>query len=141
MSQGKLNKVESLEMAQSLIQQGRTYILNKMFNENKSTVSEGLSKFKNVEQRLSLQILMAADSAYAHEKIIQAFSVNGQFDKIILYFNQNYYKPDWLNIIKNLVMFNTPAAANSCKVICNRANGNILIDINQVFDIFQSQKK
>ena len=142
MSQGKLNKVESLEMAQPLVQQGRTDILNKMFNENKFTASEELSELvKNLDQRLSLQILMASGSASAHEKIIQAFAANGQFDKIIPYCNQNNYKPDWLNIIKNLVMVNAPAAANLCKVICNRANGNILVDINQVIDIFQSQKK
>ena len=142
MSQGKLNKVESLEMAQPLVQQGRTDILNKMFNENKFTPSEELSELvKNLDQRLSLQILMASGSASAHEKIIQAFAANGQFDKIMPYCNQNNYKPDWLNIIKNLVMVNAPAAANLCKVICNRANGNILVDINQVIDIFQSQKK
>ena len=142
MSQGKLNKVESMEMAQPLVQQGRTDILNKMFNENKFTASEELSELvKNLDQRLSLQILMASGSASAHEKIIQAFASNGQFDKIIPYCNQNNYRPDWLNIIKNLVMVNAPAAANLCKVICNRANGNIMVDINQVIDIFQSQKK
>ena len=142
MSQGKLNKVESIEMAQPLVQQGRADILNKMFSENKFTASEELSELvKNVDQRLSLQILMASGSASAHEKIIQAFAANGQFDKIIPYCNQNNYKPDWLNIIKNLVNVNAPAAANLCKVICNRANGNIMVDINQVVDIFQSQKK
>jgi clathrin heavy chain len=142
MSQGKLNKVESIEMAQPLVQQGRADILNKMFSENKFTASEELSELvKNVDQRLSLQILMASGSASAHEKIIQAFAANGQFDKIIPYCNQNNYKPDWLNIIKNLVNVNASAAANLCKVICNRANGNIMVDINQVVDIFQSQKK
>ena len=142
MSQGKLNKIESIEMAQPLVQQGRTDILNKMFSENKFTASEELSELvKNLDQRLSLQILMASGSASAHEKIIQAFAANGQFDKIIPYCNQNNYKPDWLNIIRNLVVVNAPAAANLCKVICNRANGNILVDINQVIEIFQSQKK
>ena len=142
MSQGKLNKVESVEMAKPLVQQGRMDILNNMFRENKFTASEELSELvKNVDQRLSLQILMASGSASAHEKIIQAFAANNQFDKIIPYCNQNNYKPDWLNILKSLVATNAPAAANLCKVICNRANGNILVDINQVIDIFQSQKK
>ena len=142
MNQGKLNKVESCEMAKPLIQQNRTDILNNMFRENKFTASEELSELvKNVDQRLSLQILMASGSASAHEKIIQAFAANNQFDKIIPYCNQNNYKPDWLNIIRGLVATNAPAAANLCKVICNRANGNILVDINQVIDIFQSQKK
>ena len=142
MSQGKLNKVESCEMAKPLVQQGRTDILNNMFRENKFTASEELSELvKNLDQRLSLQILMASGSASAHEKIIQAFASNGQFDKIMPYCNQNNYKPDWLNIIRNLVTTNSAAAANLCKAICNRANGNILVDINQVIDIFQSQKK
>jgi len=84
MTQGKLNKVESIEMAQALVQQNRADILNKMFNENKFTASEELSELvKNVDQRLSLQILMASGSASAHEKIIQAFAANGQFDKIM----------------------------------------------------------
>ena len=142
MTQGKLNKVESIEMAQALVQQNRADILNKMFGENKFTASEELSELvKNVDQRLSLQILMASGSASAHEKIIQAFAANGQFDKIMPYCNQNNYKPDWLNIIRNLVNVNASAAANLCKVICNRANGNIMVDINQVIEIFQSQKK
>jgi clathrin heavy chain len=142
MSQGKLNKVESCEMAKPLVQQGRIDMLNNMFRENKFTASEELSELvKNADQRLSLQILMASGSASAHEKIIQAFAANNQFDKIIPYCNQNNYKPDWLNILKSLVATNAPAAANLCKVICNRANGNILVDINQVIDIFQSQKK
>ena len=142
MNQGKLNKVESIEMAKPLIQQQRLDILNNFFRENKFTASEELSELvKNVDQRLSLQILMASGSASAHEKIIQAFAANNQFDKIIPYCNQNNYKPDWLNIIRGLVATNAPAAANLCKVICNRANGNILVDINQVIEIFQSQKK
>ena len=119
MNQGKLNKVESCEMAKPLIQQNRTDILNNMFRENKFTASEELSELvKNVDQRLSLQILMASGSASAHEKIIQAFAANNQFDKIIPYCNQNNYKPDWLNIIRGLVATNAPAAANLCKVIC-----------------------
>ena len=84
MSQGKLNKVESCEMAKPLVQQGRIDMLNNMFRENKFTASEELSELvKNADQRLSLQILMASGSASAHEKIIQAFAANNQFDKII----------------------------------------------------------
>jgi clathrin heavy chain len=142
MNMGKLNKIESIAMAQPLVQQGRADILNKMFNENKFTASEELSEaVKNVDQRLSLQILMASGSASAHEKIIQAMAMNNQLDKIVPYCNQNNYKPDWIKIIRNLVATNAPAAATLCKQICNRANGNILVDINQVIDAFQEQKK
>ena len=85
MSQGKLNKIESIEMAQPLVQQGRADILNKMFNENKFTASEELSELvKNTDQRLSLQILMASGSASAHEKIIQAFAANDNLIKLCL---------------------------------------------------------
>ena len=142
MSQGRLNKIESVEMATPLVNQGRTDLLNKWFQENKFTASEELSELvKNLDQKLSLQILMSSGSASAHDKIIQAFASNGQFDKIMPYCNQNNYKPDWINVIKGLVMTNASAAANLCKIVCNRANGNVMVDINQIIEVFQSQKK
>ena len=138
MAQGRLNKIESIEMATTLVQQGRTDLLNKWFQENKFTSSEELSELvKNLDQKLSLQILMTSGSASAHDKIIQAFAANGQFDKIMPYCNQNNYKPDWVNVIKGLVVTNASAAANLCKIVCNRANGNVMVDINQIIDAFQ----
>ena len=142
MEKGKLNKIESVEMSRPLVAQNRTDLLNKWFNENKFTCSEELSELvKGVDQNLSLKILMASGSASAHEKIIEAFASAGQVDKILPYCNQNNYSPDWVNLLKNIVNSNPQAAANLCKLICNRNTGTKLIDVNQIVEIFQSRQK
>ena len=139
---GKLNAVESVEMSRNLVAQNRVDLLNNWFNENKFTCSEELSELvKAVDPNLSLKILMASGSANAHGKIIEAFCVAGQFDKILPYCNQNNFKPVWENLLKNIISLNPQAAAGLCKVICNRNTGTMLIDINQVVEIFVSRQR
>lgn len=139
---GKLNAIESLEMTKPLVQQNRTDLLNKWFVENKFTCTEELSELvKAVDPNLSLKILMASGSAAAHGKIIEAFCSAGQFDKIFPYCQQQNYKPDWVALLKNIIAVNPAGAAGLCKVICNRNTGTVLIDINQVVEIFVSRQK
>ena len=113
---GKLNGVESLEMAKTLVPQGRADLLNKWFTENKFTCTEELSELvKAVDPQLSLKMLMASGSAAAHGKIIEAFCSAGQFDKIFPYCQQNNYKPDWVALLKNIIAVNPAGAAGLCK--------------------------
>ena len=142
MEKDKLNGIESVEMSRPLVAQNRTDLLNKWFNEDKFTCTEQLSELvKGVDQQLSLKILMKSGSASAHSKIIEAFAAAGQVDKILPYCNQNNYKPDWVELLKNIVNTNAQAAANLCKVICNRNTGTMLIDVNNVVEIFSSRQK
>ena len=142
MEKDKLNGIESVEMSRPLVAQNRTDLLNKWFNEDKFTCTEQLSELvKGVDQQLSLKILMKSGSASAHSKIIEAFAAAGQVDKILPYCNQNNYKPDWVELLKNIVNTNPQAAANLCKVICNRNTGTMLIDVNNVVEIFSSRQK
>ena len=85
LSIGKLNKVESLELARLLVAQNRQDILNKMFNENKFTSSDELHELvKYVDQRLSIKILMASYNHTSYEKTIHAFAKKKNDNKIEL---------------------------------------------------------
>jgi clathrin heavy chain len=146
MEKGKLNKVESIEIVKTLIpmimQTNNIDPLEKLLNEGKLTASEELSEMVNkVNPQMGLKILLASGSPSAHGKIVEGLVSTGQFDKIFTYCQQNQYKPDWVTLLRNVIVVNPEAAAGLSKVICNRQTSTYLIDVNTIIEIFTSRKR
>jgi clathrin heavy chain len=142
MEKGKLNSVETLEIVKPLVLQQKKQVIEAWFNENKFTCSEELSEIvKTIDPQLSLKMLLSSGSPGAHSKVIEGLCQTGQVDKVFAYCNQNNYRPDYVALLRTIVMVNPEAACNLSSLICNRQTGSNLVDVNTIIEIFQSRKR
>ena len=142
MEKGKFNKVESIEITKTLINSAKKNLIEEWFNQGKYTCSEELSELvKNVDQPLSLKMLLAAGSPNAHAKIIEGLAQTNQTDKIMAYCQTNNFRPDWVTLLRNVIVSNSDAAVGIAKTVCNRQTNTYLIDINTIIEIFATRKK
>ena len=71
------------------------------------------------------------------DKVIQGLIETDQFDKILPYCQKTNYTPDWIKILRAMIMTNPQAASNLAKMITARdANGNPKTPIEGVLQIF-----
>merc|ERR1719305_1434666 len=83
LEKGKLNAMESIELAKPVIQQGKQQLLQKWISEDKLECTEELGDaVKMVDAQLALSVYLRAS---ASPKVIQCFLETGQFDKIMVY--------------------------------------------------------
>jgi clathrin heavy chain len=142
MEKGKMNLIESVEICKPLVMQGKKNVIETWFNSGKFTCSEELAELvKQIDPNLGLQILLQSGSPSAHSKVLEGLVATNQFDKIFAYCQQNAYKPDWITLLRNVIMVNPEAATGLAKTICNRQTNTYLIDVNTVIEIFQSRDK
>ncbi len=108
LEKGKLNAMESIELAKPVIQQGKQQLLQKWIGEDKLECTEELGDLiKMVYAQLALSVYLRAS---ASPKVIQCFMETGQFDKIMVYCQKVSYTPDWGFLLSNIVRMN-PAGA------------------------------
>ncbi len=133
LEKGKLNRVESLELARPVLQQGRGNLLEKWLTEDKLECSEELGDI--VVQHDANMALSVYLRAKVPEKVINCFVQRGEFDKIVMYASQVGYRCDYTFMLQNLVRMN-PVAAGDFATKLATAQGGALIDVNQVVEIF-----
>lgn len=87
---GPINILESIELAKPVVAQGRLEFVQKMLKEKKLFCSEELGDIvKPLYISLSLSIYIAAGCS---AKVMQSFVELGQYDKVIEYAKQSYYR-------------------------------------------------
>uniref|UniRef100_A0A7S1G8A3 Clathrin heavy chain n=2 Tax=Bicosoecida sp. CB-2014 TaxID=1486930 RepID=A0A7S1G8A3_9STRA len=134
MEQGKLNKVESVELARPALQQGKPQLVEKWLSEDKVECSEMLGDLvAPYNAALALQVYLR--SGEAHEKVINCYMSTGEIDKIVPYANKHGYVPNYPFMLQNLVHAN-PKAAQELASQLYRNEGGPLIEVNQVIEIF-----
>lgn len=142
MSKGKLNEVESVEIAKPLVMQNKKDYIENWFKEGKFTCSEELADLiKPIDNQLSLKILFQSGSPNAHAKIVEGLVNTKQYDKIFPYCQQYSYKPNYAEIIKNVINTSPEAALGLAKLVCSRESNTYLVDVNTIFEIFASKKR
>ncbi|CAM9906461.1 unnamed protein product, partial [Choristocarpus tenellus] len=83
LEKGKLNAMESIELARPVLTQGRTDMLEKWLTEDKLACSEELGDIvAQVDANMALSVYLNAN---ASEKVVHAFSQRGEFDKMVAY--------------------------------------------------------
>lgn len=127
---GKLNKIESLELARIVLQQQRKQLLEGWLGEDKLECSEELGDLvKPFDVKLALGIYVKANS---HSKVCLALAETGQYDKIVLYAQKVNFNADWKFLLNNLLNVNPEAASSFAQ---NLINGKLL-DLNVAVDMF-----
>jgi clathrin heavy chain len=133
MEKGKLNSMESVELARPVLQQGKKDMLEKWIKEDKLTFSEELADLiKPLDANLALVMYSKAE---AHGKVVITLAEMGQHDRIPSYCQKFNYKADFMGIISSLVNVNPDAAANFAKSLVGGPSGS-LIDVNTVVEMF-----
>lgn len=136
LEKGKLNQLESIELARPVIQQGRANLLEKWISEDKLEMTEELGDLlMAVDTNLALTVYLRAN---ASEKVINCFVQRGEFDKIVGYASRVGYRVDYAFLLQQLVRSNPQAAVELAKKLVSNDGGPQLIDANTVLEIFMS---
>ncbi|KAJ8601991.1 hypothetical protein CTAYLR_002731 [Chrysophaeum taylorii] len=145
LEKGKLNQLESIELAKPVLQQGRTQFLEKWLTEDKLECSEELGDLVMQSSRSvlfeQLSDVNMALSVYLRanvpEKAINCFLQRGEFDKIAAYATKVGYRCDYSFMLSSLVRQNPQGALEFAKQL---ANGS-LVDPNTVVEIFMGANR
>mmetsp|Transcript_21715 Transcript_21715/g.40605 ORF Transcript_21715/g.40605 Transcript_21715/m.40605 type:complete len:1699 (-) Transcript_21715:62-5158(-) len=133
LEKGKLNAVETTELAQRVIQQGRQQMLENWLKEDKLECTEALGDLViKADPKMALSIYLRAN---VPEKVVQCFMLNGDYQNIVAYSVKVGYQPDYAFMLQNLVRQNPKAAEEFAKSLVSNEGGR-LIDVGQVVDIF-----
>jgi clathrin heavy chain len=136
LEKGKLNHLESVELARPVIAQGRPQLLEKWLNEDKLEMTEELGDLIfPVDVNMALTIYLRANIA---EKVINCYMQRGEFDKIVTYAARVKYHVDYSFMLQQLVRSNPTGALEFAKKLVNNESGVQLIDANTVLEIFMS---
>lgn len=132
LEKGKLNQLESIELARPVLQQGRANLLEKWLGEDKLECSEELGDIvAPVDVNLALSVYLRAN---VPDKVINCYVQRGEFDKIVQYATKVGYQCDYTYMLQGLVRSNPQGAAEFAKQLALSG----LIDANAVVDIFMS---
>ncbi|CAM9388478.1 unnamed protein product [Ascophyllum nodosum] len=134
LERGKLNSMESLELTRPVLGQGRTDMLEKWLTEDKLECSEELGDLiSRVDSNMALSVYLRANAA---EKVVNAFSQRGEFDKMVAYASKVGYRCDYTSMLQNMVRTNPQGALAFAKKAATTEPPQI--DPNQVVEIFMS---
>ncbi|XP_019062556.1 clathrin heavy chain 2 isoform X2 [Fukomys damarensis] len=132
LDQGQLNKLESLELCQLVLQQGRRHLLEKWLKEDKLECSEELGDLvKTSDTTLALSVYLRAN---VPSKVIQCFAETGQFQKIVLYAKKVGYAPDWIFLLRSVMWVSPEQGLQLSQMLVQ--DEEPLANINQIVDIF-----
>lgn len=134
LEKGKLNHLESVELAKPVLQQGRPQLLEKWLLEDKLEMSEELGDLVvQMDVNMALTIYLKANIP---EKVINCFMQRGEFDKIVAYASKINYRVDYTFMLQQLVRSNPQGALDMAKKLVNPDQGPQLIDINSALETF-----
>ena len=138
METGKLNKVESIELARPALQQSKVALVEKWLGDDKLTCSEALGDMiMALNSKLALSVYLR--SGEAHEKVVQALLATGDFAKIVPYALKFSYRPNFMFILQQLAHANAKAAEELAKQLVKEpaALGQpALLEIPSIIDVF-----
>lgn len=136
LDKGSLNQHESIELAQPVLAQNRTQLLQKWLGENKLECSEQLGDMiRPHDLPMALAVYLKANIP---QKVVAGFAETGQFEKILPYCAQSGYQPDFIQLLHHIVRVNPEKGAEFATSLANHEGGS-LVDLERVVDIFQSQ--
>lgn len=136
LKKGKLNKIESIELARPVLKAntpaGRKHIED-WIKEEKLEYSEDLGDLlRNHDLKLSCSVYLRSKCP---EKAIGCFLQLGQYKKIIAYSTSVNFKPDYAHLVTQLHRVNREQAKEFSISLCNHSGGP-LINVKVIVDIF-----
>jgi len=131
---GKLNAIETIELARRVLQQGRQQMLENWLKEDKLECSEEFGDMVvQVDPNMALSIYLRAN---VPAKVVHCFMLSGKFENIVAYSLKVGYTPDYILMLQNLVRQNPKQAEDFAKSLVNNNGGHPLVEIGMVVDVF-----
>ncbi|CAN0107379.1 unnamed protein product, partial [Phaeothamnion confervicola] len=114
LEKGKLNAMESIELARPVLAQGRTDMLEKWLTEaSLLECSEELGDLvSQADTNMALSVYLRAN---VPDKVVQCFVQRGEFDKMVAYSAKVGYRCDYTFMLQNMVRQNPVGAAEFAK--------------------------
>ena len=139
MQHGKLNELETAELARVVLAQGRAELLQKWMREDKITPSEELGDLvQRFDPNLALE--MYQSSGQSHEKVINCYLAAGQYDKIVPYARRHGFDPNYESILDNLIKTD-PSSAQGFATSLVKCDGRPLVSIETAMDKFRRHNR
>ncbi|CAK7563496.1 MAG: Clathrin heavy chain [Sporothrix epigloea] len=136
LDKGALNMTETLELAQPVVAQRRTELLEKWTKEEKLYSSEQLGDMvRPLDLALALRIYVKANVPH---KVVASLAQANRFNEIIPYATKAGYTPDYLQLLQHVARANPDKAVEFATMLANNESGP-LIDLERAVDVFQSQ--
>lgn len=130
----RLNAIESVELAQPVIQSGKIHLIEQWMKEQKLTMSNELGDIiRAANPQMALKIYQESGSP---DKVIQGLIETGQLDKIGPYCQAQGHSPDFVSILRQIMPVNPQSAVNLAKMVTNRDQGPPKANIDQVTQVF-----
>lgn len=132
LNKGKLNAVESVELARPAIASGRVQMVEGWLKEDKLECSEQLGDMLvPVDPKLALGVYLRGN---APDKVIQAYLHMGDFGAVVQFAKKANHHPDYVILLQNLVRQDPKKAEAFAKMLV--ADVPPLVNISTVVDIF-----
>lgn len=129
---GKLNEVESVQLARPVMMQGKLDLIERWVAEDKLTATRELGDMiKTVNVSLALAVYLRAECS---PMVVQCLAETGEFDKLLAYAAHVKYTPDWMMILANVARVNPSGAKDLALRIVHQSAGKV--DVNAIVDIF-----
>ena len=135
LEKGKLNSLETIELAKPVLQQGRPQLLEKWLSEGKLDMSEELGDLV-VQQDVGMALTIYLQAGVP-EKVINCYMQRGEFDKVAEYATRVNYRVDYTYLLSQLVRSNPQGALDLAKKLAVPDNGGPpQLDINATLETF-----
>jgi len=132
LEKGKLNAVESVELAKPVVQQQRTPMLEQWLKEDKLECSEALGDLvAQLDPKMALSIYVKGN---APDKVITCLLHMGDFANVVAYARKSGHHPDFTILLQNLVRQDPKKAEAFAKMLV--AEQPPLVNVGVVVDVF-----
>jgi clathrin heavy chain len=134
LAKGKLNGVESAELAKIVLAKGGMAYVKQQYDEQKLTVTEDLGDV--VAQHDGDLAMKMYHSVNAHHKVVNVLLARNETHKAVEYCRRANYSPDWRLVLNNFVRAKPDDAVNLALMLHNDMGDKPLIDPLEVVDMF-----
>eukprot|EP00211_Chloroparvula_japonica_P000498 CAMPEP_0119134882 /NCGR_PEP_ID=MMETSP1310-20130426/18147_1 /TAXON_ID=464262 /ORGANISM="Genus nov. species nov., Strain RCC2339" /LENGTH=1640 /DNA_ID=CAMNT_0007125725 /DNA_START=25 /DNA_END=4944 /DNA_ORIENTATION=+ len=133
LQKGKLNSLESVELARLVLSQNKKQLLENWMNEDKLECSEELGDMIKAtgDADLALKVYMKGQVT---QKVVAIFAERGQFEELVKFSSSAGYTPDYMYLMQSLLMSNGQAAAKLAIMIAQQPGPPI--EVNALADLF-----
>lgn len=135
----KLNALESIELMRPVVAQQRRELVEKWLKENKLECTEELGDIvKPLEAKFALSIYVRAQ---CHQKVINCFVEQGQYEQIVQYVKKVGFQADYTQLLRGMIQVNPEGAANFAKSLLGGDDGSTLINLDNVIQVFMESNQ
>ena len=133
LQRGKLNVLESVELARLVLSQNKKQLLENWMNEDKLECGEELGDLVKAAGDLDLAQKVYMKGGVT-KKVVAIFAEKGQFEELVKFSTTAGFKPDYMYIMQTLLMSNAQAASKLATMICQQPEP--AIEMNVLADLF-----